>query len=392
MKKFSKEINYPYTCPINNKIFNNAKSLSIYVSKTLKMETKFYYDNYLKGEIIKCHFCNNSGRFISMTKGYANLCKNDECISKSRSSYSIHGIMYNKNCDYNTATELFNKKVLNNSVVNKKRSAALSEETLRENSSRCKEFWIKKGYTEEEAIAHIKKRHKDFNIDRLDKLKNDPIYYQNYKDSCNTSIHYYINNGFTLEEAQKLLSDRQRTFSKEICIQKYGEIEGLKIWNERQTKWLKTLDDKTEEEKLEIKKKKLLNGSGYSKNSQELFWKIYNTYNTHDIVFQELSNNEYFLYNKIKKQFYKFDFVDHTNKKIIEFNGDYWHCNPKFYTEYFFNKTKQKTAKEIWDYDNIKNEYASISLGYDVLVIWENDFKQNKEKTIQLCIDFIKNR
>ena len=30
--------------------------------------------------------------------------------------------------------------------------------------------------------------------------------------------------------------------------------------------------------------------------------------------------------------------------------------------------------------------------GYDILVIWEKDFKHNKEKIIQECIEFIKNQ
>ena len=30
--------------------------------------------------------------------------------------------------------------------------------------------------------------------------------------------------------------------------------------------------------------------------------------------------------------------------------------------------------------------------GFEVLVVWENDYKQNKEKTIQECIDFLKNK
>lgn len=85
---------------------------------------------------------------------------------------------------------------------------------------------------------------------------------------------------------------------------------------------------------------------------------------------------------------YKFDYVDFTNKKIIEYNGDFWHCNPKFYNESYINKVKQKTSKEIWEYDKIKNDYMENKV-YNVLVIWEYDFKHNREKTIKQCIEFI---
>ena len=41
------------------------------------------------------------------------------------------------------------------------------------------------------------------------------------------------------------------------------------------------------------------------------------------------------------------DFIDIEKKKIIEFYGDYWHCNPLKYNSTFFNKHKELTAKQI---------------------------------------------
>jgi len=49
------------------------------------------------------------------------------------------------------------------------------------------------------------------------------------------------------------------------------------------------------------------------------------------------------------------------------------------------------TAKQIWDFDKKKISYIE-SIGYEVLVIWESDYKQNPEKIIQDCIDFLKNK
>ena len=76
------------------------------------------------------------------------------------------------------------------------------------------------------------------------------------------------------------------------------------------------------------------------------------------------------------------------NNKLIEFNGDYWHANPLFYGPMSFIKAKNKKAKDIWEYDNIKINTAKYQ-GYDVLVIWENEYKTNKEETINKCIDFL---
>ena len=43
---------------------------------------------------------------------------------------------------------------------------------------------------------------------------------------------------------------------------------------------------------------------------------------------------------------------------------------------------------EKWFLDNIKIQYAE-SQGYEVLVVWESDFKINKEDVIKKCIQFL---
>lgn len=71
-----------------------------------------------------------------------------------------------------------------------------------------------------------------------------------------TKIEFYLNKGFSLEEAKLKLRERQTTFSLEKCILKHGLVEGTKIFNERQKKWLDTLSNKSEEEKIAINRKK----------------------------------------------------------------------------------------------------------------------------------------
>jgi G:T-mismatch repair DNA endonuclease (very short patch repair protein) len=84
--------------------------------------------------------------------------------------------------------------------------------------------------------------------------------------------------------------------------------------------------------------------------------------------------------------------------KIIEFNGDFWHMNPKKYSATdelkAFNREHYRsgignTAADIWKYDEMKlNGYKQ--LGYDVKVVWESEYHENPEKIIQECIDFLK--
>jgi G:T-mismatch repair DNA endonuclease (very short patch repair protein) len=60
---------------------------------------------------------------------------------------------------------------------------------------------------------------------------------------------------------------------------------------------------------------------------------------------------------------------------IIEFNGDYWHCNPKKYDKDYLHPHKNKTAKEIWEEDKLRIDNIK-SYGYNLIVIWESDFEK----------------
>lgn len=98
------------------------------------------------------------------------------------------------------------------------------------------------------------------------------------------------------------------------------------------------------------------------------------------------ANNQFFRYFKELKRTFAYDFVN--GKKIIEFNGDYWHCNPKYYPKNYYHAYLGKTAEQIWTDNEIKIN-AIKNYGYDVLVIWESDYNKNKEQTVQKCLDFL---
>jgi hypothetical protein len=62
---------------------------------------------------------------------------------------------------------------------------------------------------------------------------------------------------------------------------------------------------------------------------------------------------------------------------IIEYNGDYWHCNPKKYKEDYYHQIKGKTAKELWEYDKDKIDLIKNS-GYNLEIVWESDLKNDR--------------
>ena len=97
---------------------------------------------------------------------------------------------------------------------------------------------------------------------------------------------------------------------------------------------------------------------------------------------------------EFKKQFhikgvsYLYDFMLCDMHVIIEFQGNYWHANPRMYSsdhEFQFG-VKRQIAKEIWERD-LQKKLAAESHGYKVLYIWENDYKKlGAEKVLQQAL------
>jgi G:T-mismatch repair DNA endonuclease (very short patch repair protein) len=68
---------------------------------------------------------------------------------------------------------------------------------------------------------------------------------------------------------------------------------------------------------------------------------------------------------------------------IIEYNGDYWHCNPNKYDANYIHPHKKKPSAQIWNEDNIRIDNI-INYNYNLEVIWESDF--DEKTTIQNII------
>lgn len=236
-----------------------------------------------------------------------------------------------------------------------------------------KEYWIKKGYTENEAneLANKTKsqnNRKGANNSRLSTVR---------KASSKRCVEYYIARGFSPGEAEDLQSNSQKLFSKEICIKKYGEIKGIQVWQARQDDWQTKLNAKSPEEKARINRAKLSKGITVSKAEKMIVEKLSTLGIIPKTQFTILENN--------KKQFV-YDIM--YNNKIIEYNGDFWHLNPAMYSENFVNPRTKMIAKDKWKYDEYKIQFAQDQ-GFQVMVVWESEFKENKEKVIEQCIKFL---
>ena len=203
-----KDIELPYKCPITNRVFNSTKGLSCYVTKTLKMNHIDYYDKYINHRDSNCFFCGNKGKFITLGKGYRNLCNNNDCIKKTNNSHSIEGIMYRNLCSREEAEVLFeieNKRQLDQRMITFDR---LRLENPNFDKERCRnniEFWIKKGYNNEDSINMRDKSLEDFHKKSNETFKNDS---EKYASKYPTKIEYYLKRGFTelegIEDIKKI--------------------------------------------------------------------------------------------------------------------------------------------------------------------------------------------
>jgi predicted transcriptional regulator/very-short-patch-repair endonuclease len=76
---------------------------------------------------------------------------------------------------------------------------------------------------------------------------------------------------------------------------------------------------------------------------------------------------------------YNADVVFPQCKLIVEFFGTMWHMDPRKYKEDDVQPMTKVLASESWERDKKKLEILK-ELGYDVLVIWESDWKSSKEQ------------
>lgn len=412
-----------YKCQICEREFSTKRGLSLHIHTHKEITIKKYYDTYIrKKEEGICKCCGSETIFQGLN-GYTSYCSTT-CSNRTNTNTRIEYWLKKTNGNMEEAQRLLSERQ-NTSSLEFKISKYGEEEgrkkykeaggkisytssieyyidkygeedglrLLQENNAKksvtLESCINKRGYVEGKKVYEQWKEscshNKEFYITKYGNEKGNLIYdsmCENIKNTANTRIEYWLEKtDGDLEEAQKLLSERQATFSKNKCIEKHGEEEGLRIWQERQDKWQNTLNSKSDEEIREINKKKVFNHNGVSKQQLELCEILIDK----GIPLVNYDMEELLLITENDKM-YLYDIT--YNNKIIEYMGDFWHCNPEKYNEAYIHELKNMKASEIWEYDRIKKEFAE-SQGYEVMYIWENDFIKDKENTINKCVDFL---
>ena len=183
--------------------------------------------------------------------------------------------------------------------------------------------------------------------------------------------------------------------SKQYYIDKYGEEEG----NFKYKQWCKSQDhsslsffikkygeEKGKQKYLDVNLKKNMNRpkSYFSKISQKLFKDILaNLPEKSDVDFAT-KNKEFSLYFKENNETKKYCYDFRYKNKIIEYNGDWFHRNPKYY-DITLSENKEIRLRDEKKINLAKNR------NYEVLIIWDLEYKLNPQEVLQKCLDFLIN-
>ena len=76
----------------------------------------------------------------------------------------------------------------------------------------------------------------------------------------------------------------------------------------------------------------------------------------------------------------------------MNFIGDYWHGNPEIYFENELPLPENKSInfKDIHEKDQQRIEAIKKELNCEILIIWENEYRKNKEQTLEKVINFLR--
>lgn len=215
----------------------------------------------------------------------------------------------------------------------------------RKRSKRCVEYWTSRGYSDDEARERISKYQNNNSLDKFIErygkeygTKKYDLWINKQKINSKRCIEYWINEGYSINEAQIKVSEFQS---------KYGSSGFNKL--------LKNRKSTIETDFADYLKSKVFNVE-----TDMMIDKFFP-----DIVIGNL---------------------------IVEVYGDFWHMNPLMYKSQDIHKIKKVNAYEIWNKDQ-KRVQRLIDLGYDVLIVWESELKKNGfDHYLKMIANKIKNR
>lgn len=181
-----------------------------------------------------------------------------------------------------------------------------------------------------------------------------------------------------------MVSRLRRLNYLDYYIDKYGEDDGIRKYNERIIKAVSKKDSSKVKKRISV-----------SNESMTLFNSVYSLlYGIVDLSDVRYGSDrqvgEYAIYTRKLGDFLNVRFLDFSIPKYkldIEFDGDYWHPT---ITEDDLIEFSTGVVKNISVYNHLIKDYLLRNLGWEVLHIKEHDYLENPSREINKCIDFIK--
>lgn len=162
-------------------------------------------------------------------------------------------------------------------------------------------------------------------------------------------------------------------------VRRYGADEGHSRHALKTKRWISALSAKSEDELNDINSRKIRKSACfYSKAEKDILSELSKTFD--DVGFAKS------LLSPFTGKRYVYDI--HRGTAVIEYDGDFWHMNPEFYSPDFVCPYRGIPASDIWERDVDKTRTAEAH-GFTILRIREQDYKRDRLGTIQKCKDFL---
>ena len=178
-------------------------------------------------------------------------------------------------------------------------------------------------------------------------------------------LSFFNGDKLLAKEALRNVQSRDKNF----FISRYGEIDGVIKYENHVKAKTKSFQNRT---------------FNNSKTELEIGQKI------SELISEKMyiSPHRYYIFlddeeqNILNKKFLIPDMTIPDLKIAIEYYGDYWHCSEEmFEDDTVIHPFIKKSVKEIREHDKRKLKVLN-NKGWKVIVIWENDYKDNKNKII----------
>lgn len=215
--------------------------------------------------------------------------------------------------------------------------------------------------------------------------------YDNYcAKQAETNTFEYKAKKFGMSKNEFDTYNASRAVTIENLIANHGEDEGIAIWENyrEQQRYTTTVEyfiekygeiDGAKRYESFCRGRNFNGGSSITSTVENAFYK---SLQEHIEIDQQIDLGSAY--------FRPFDFGSYENKKLIEFYGSYWHADPKTFKETDRHPTTHQTAKMIWSRDRVKRTFA-LNSGYDIFVIWENDYYADPDGVLAKVIEWWNN-